>query len=184
MRLSRKNKEFLDNSSGGSFTNNTEEEAWNLLETIAENTGHWDLDKGNEPYLDYQYSCVENFSTSILFKNLSDNFGLDPYVLIEIAKSFASHIGVPKSGFEVYVEPVKQSIVIPKVIKQIEPVSSVRIEEYVEPPPYPNQVKKNLLIAVTNKSKRRCPQPYEQVEVNTQISVIKQLNEGIGRAHV
>ena len=44
---------FLDNSSGGSFTNNTKEEAWNLLETIAKNTGHQDLDKGNEPYLDY-----------------------------------------------------------------------------------------------------------------------------------
>ena len=117
------------------------------FETIAENTGHWDLNKGNEPYLDYQYSCVENFSTSILFKNLSDNFGLDPYV---IAKSFASHIGVPNSGFEVYVEPVKQSIVVPKVIKQVEPVSSVTIEEYVEASPYPNQVKENLLIAVTN----------------------------------
>ena len=51
VRLPRKHKEFLDNSSGRSFTNNTEEEAWNLLETIAKNTGHWDLDKGNEPYL-------------------------------------------------------------------------------------------------------------------------------------
>ena len=84
---------------------------------------------------------------------------------------------VPKSGFEVYVEPVKQSIVVPKVIKQVEHVSCVIIEEYVEAPPYPNQVKENLLIAVTNKSNRRCAQPYEQVEVNSQISVIKQLNE-------
>ena len=172
-----KHKEILDNSSGGSFTNNTEEEAWNLLETISENTGHWELDKGNKPYFDYGYSCVETFSTSILFKNMSDTFNLDPYVILEIAKSFAEHICIPKSGFETYVEPVKQSIVIPKVIKQIEPVSSVRIEEYVEPPPYPNQVKKNLLTTVTNKSKRKCPKPYEQVEVNTQISVIKQLNE-------
>ena len=80
-----KQKEFLDNSSGGSFTNNTEEEAWNLLETISEHTGNWDLDKGNEPYFDYGYSCVENFSTSLLFKNLSDSFNLDPYVMIEIA---------------------------------------------------------------------------------------------------
>ena len=56
-------------------------------------------------------------------------------------------------------------------------MSSVTIEEYVEPPPFPNQVKENLLKAVTNKSNKRCSQPYEQVEVNTQISVIKQLNE-------
>ena len=158
-----KHKEFLDNSSCGSFTNNTEEEAWNLLETISENTGHWELDKGNEPYFDYRYSCVETFSTSILFKNMSDTFNLDPYVILEIAKSFAEHICIPKSGFETYVEPVKQSIIMPKVIKQIEPMPSVKIEEYVEPPPYPNQVKKNLLTAVANKSKKRCPKPYEQV---------------------
>ena len=56
-------------------------------------------------------------------------------------------------------------------------MSSVAIEEYVETPPYPNQVKENLLIAVTNKSNKRCSQPYEQVEVNNQISVIKQVNE-------
>ena len=88
VRLPMKHKEILDNSSGGSFTNNTEEEAWNLLETISENTGHWELDKGNEPYFDYGYSCVENYSTSILFKNMSDTFNLDPYVILEIAKSF------------------------------------------------------------------------------------------------
>jgi hypothetical protein len=87
------------------------------LETISENTGNWDLDKGNKPHLEYEYSCVENFSTFTLFEHLSDKFGLDPYVLVEIAKSFDGHIGVPKSGFEVYVEPVKHSIVVPKVIK-------------------------------------------------------------------
>ena len=124
------------------------------METISENTGNWDLDKGNEPYFDYGYSCVENFSTSLLFKNMSDTFNLDPYVMIEIAKGFAKHLCFPQSGFEVYVEPVKQSIVVPKVIKQVEPASSVTIEEYVEPLPYPNQVKENLLIAVTNKSKK------------------------------
>ena len=56
-------------------------------------------------------------------------------------------------------------------------MSSVTTEEYVEPTPYPNQVKENLLITVTNKSKIRRSQPYEQVEVNSQISIIKQLNE-------
>jgi hypothetical protein len=131
------------------------------LETIFENTGNWDLDKGNEPRLEYEYSCVENFSASILFENLSDKFGLDPYVLVEIAKSFAGHIGVPKSGFDVYVEPVKHSIVVPKVIKQVDQVSSAKIEEYIETPPYPNKIKENLLIVVANKSKKRCSEPYE-----------------------
>jgi hypothetical protein len=67
VRLPKQQKEFLDNSSGGSFTNNYEEEALNLLETIYENTGNWDLDKANEPRLEYEYSGVENFSTSTFF---------------------------------------------------------------------------------------------------------------------
>jgi hypothetical protein len=121
--------------------------------------------------------CREFLYTSILFKNLSDNFGLDPYVLIKIAKSFAGHIGVPTSGLDAYVEPIKQSIVVPKVIKHVEPVLSVTIEENVEEPPYPNVIKGNLLVVVTDKSSRRRSQPYEQVEVSSQIYVIKQLNE-------
>jgi hypothetical protein len=35
VRLPKLQKEFLDNSFGGSFTNNYEEEAWNLLETFS-----------------------------------------------------------------------------------------------------------------------------------------------------
>jgi hypothetical protein len=88
-----------------------------LIGTISENTGSWDLNKGNKPHLEYEYSCVENCSTSTVFEHLSDKFVLDPYVLVEMDKSFAGHIGVPKSGFEVYVEPVKHSIVVLKVIK-------------------------------------------------------------------
>jgi hypothetical protein len=38
-------------------------------------------------------------------------------------------------------------------------------------------VKENLLTIVENKSARRCHEPYEQVEVNHQISSIKELNE-------
>jgi hypothetical protein len=88
VRLPKQQKEFLENSSGGSFTNNYEEEAWNLLETISKNTGNWGLDKGNEPHLEYEYSYVKSFSTSTVFEHLSDKFGLHPDVLVEIAKIF------------------------------------------------------------------------------------------------
>jgi hypothetical protein len=42
------------------------------------NTGNWDLDKGNKPRLEYEYSYVENFSASILFGKLSDKLVLIP----------------------------------------------------------------------------------------------------------
>jgi hypothetical protein len=96
VRLPLHLKDFLDNSSEGSFTNRTPEEARDLLDTISKNIDAWDLDKGNEPCFEYEYSCVENFSTTILFEELSNRFGLDPHILVEVAKSFANNLNVPK----------------------------------------------------------------------------------------
>ena len=90
--MPKHHKDILDSSAGGSFTNNKKGDSWKLLETISENAENWGLDEGNTPHFDYEYSCVEEFSTSILFNQLSTKFGLDPYVLIEVTKSFASHI--------------------------------------------------------------------------------------------
>ena len=52
-RFPQCHKDFLDNSSGGSFTHNVVDEAWNLLEKISKNTDNWDLDKCNEPSLNF-----------------------------------------------------------------------------------------------------------------------------------
>jgi hypothetical protein len=48
-----------------------------LLDTIANNSPAWDLDKGNEPRFDFEYACVDNFSTTILSEGLKNKFGLD-----------------------------------------------------------------------------------------------------------
>jgi hypothetical protein len=107
VRLPQHHRDFLDNSSEGSFTNRTQQEARNLLDTIANNSAAWDLDKGNEPRFDFEYECVENFSTHILFEELEDRFGLDSHILVEVTKSFSNHLNVPKKGFKVFTEPIK-----------------------------------------------------------------------------
>ena len=66
------------------------------MDTISKNTDAWDFDKGNEHCFEYEYSCVENIPTTILFKELSNKFGLDPDVLLEVTKYFANHLNVPK----------------------------------------------------------------------------------------
>jgi hypothetical protein len=68
VRLPQPLRNILDNSSEGSFTNITQKEARDLLDTISKNIDAWNLDKGNEPSFECEYSCVENFSTTILFK--------------------------------------------------------------------------------------------------------------------
>jgi hypothetical protein len=55
VRLPQHLTDLLDNSSEGSFTNRTEKEANDLLDTISKNTDAWDLHKGNEPYIEYEY---------------------------------------------------------------------------------------------------------------------------------
>jgi hypothetical protein len=167
----------LDNSSRGSFTHKSIEEAWGLLDKISENTNNWDLDKGNKSCLEYEYTCVENFHTSPLFVELSNKFGLDSLVLIEIAKAFASHVSLPKEGFTEYVEPVKSIVVAPKSVKQVAIVSPIEYKPYVEDPPFPARMKENLLTQVINRSMQRDCTPYEQVDVYHQVSALKELNE-------
>jgi hypothetical protein len=72
VRIPSFQKEFLDNSSGGSFTHRSTEESWELLDLISENTCNWDLDKGNVISVDYGYDCVENFYTADIFNELSN----------------------------------------------------------------------------------------------------------------
>ena len=177
VRLPEHHITFLDNSSRGSFTNKTAKEAAELLDIISQNTEAWDLDKGNIPGLDYEYSAVESFVASILFADLRKRFGVDIHVLIEVAKSFASHMNIPKGGFTAIPNPPIKPACVPKVVKLVHQVSSPRIEEIFEVPPYPSRVKQNLLTTISNKSARRCHEPYEQIQVQHQISAIKELNE-------
>jgi hypothetical protein len=86
VRLPQHQKYFRDHSYGGSFNNKKEEESWDLLDIISKNVDNWGFDKGNTPHLKYEYSCAKNFSTSIIFEELSNRFGFDPYVLVKVTK--------------------------------------------------------------------------------------------------
>jgi hypothetical protein len=48
----------------------------NYWRKISENTDNWDLDKGNEPAMEFHYKCVEIFSISDQFKDMSERFTL------------------------------------------------------------------------------------------------------------
>jgi hypothetical protein len=69
VRLLSFHKDFLDNSSGGSFTGTRADDAWGLLDLVSENTDNWDLDKVIVITIDYGYDCVKNFYTSNFFGN-------------------------------------------------------------------------------------------------------------------
>jgi hypothetical protein len=170
VRIPSFQKDFLDNSSGGSFTHKSIEEAWELIDLISENTGNWDLDKGNVICLDYGYDCVKNFYTSDTFEELSNLYSLDSHVLLEGVKSFAKHIVVPKEGFIEYVKPMRYPTIMPAHIpmpkeKKFLSIKANGTNDFIETPPHPNKVQENLLSYISKKSAKRKCTSYEKIEM-------------------
>ena len=62
-RLSLQDKDLLDASCSGSFTWKKEEDKWDLLDRIQENTEGWENDKGRESGINYDFETLRRFST-------------------------------------------------------------------------------------------------------------------------
>jgi hypothetical protein len=129
----------------------------------SENTDKWDLDKGNEPTLQYDYECVEMFSLSEQFKDVTERFNLDRRVIIEVAK-YLLCVGLPKEGFTTY-EPPEMIEPTPMVLQHVESVVALTIEGFYLKPPYPAKIKENnkILDTIMSKSAKKSCIPYEQV---------------------
>ena len=91
-RLSRHDKNMLDASSLGSFTNKELNAKWDLIERIYHNAEDWEIDKGKESGINYEYECIKSFMETEHFNMLSTKFGLDSQIVVDFCKSFAEHI--------------------------------------------------------------------------------------------
>src|ERR1044071_3205868 len=107
-RLSRQDKDLLDASSMGSFTNEKIDAKWELLERIQHNTEDWEIDKGKESGIVYEYDCIKSFVETASFNKFSAKFGLDSQLLVDFLKSFASHLNIPKENWIKHHEPFKE----------------------------------------------------------------------------
>jgi hypothetical protein len=74
------------------------EAKWDLLEIIQSNIEDWDCDKGKELGINYEYDCIKSFAETTDFQELSAKYGLDPQIIIDCCRAFASHINVPKEN--------------------------------------------------------------------------------------
>ena len=107
-RLSRQDKEMLDASSMGSFTSKKVDAKWDLIEMIQHNIEDWEIDKGKESGINYEYDCIKSFVETDSFNKLSAKFGLDFQIVVDFCKYFASHINVPKQKWTKHHEPFKE----------------------------------------------------------------------------
>ena len=108
-RLSGQYKDHLDACFEGSFTSKKVEAKWDLLETIQRNTEDWDINKGKESGINYEYDCIKSFAETADFQELSAKYGLDPQIMVDCYRAFASHINVPKGNWDIYHEPFKDT---------------------------------------------------------------------------
>jgi hypothetical protein len=72
-------------------------------------------------------------------------YSIESHVLLEVVKSFAKHVALPKEGFIEYAKPMKYPAIMPARIHApiASPVLSIKAAEtngFVEAPPFPNKV--------------------------------------------
>jgi hypothetical protein len=61
VRLFLHDKDLLNASCSGSFTRMKEEDKWDLLDRIQENTEGWENIKGRKSGINYDYECIKYF---------------------------------------------------------------------------------------------------------------------------
>jgi hypothetical protein len=66
-------------------------------------------------------------------------------VLLEVVKSFAKHVALPKEGFIKYVKFMKYLAIIPArnhatIASPVLSIKAIETNDFVEAPPFPNKV--------------------------------------------
>src|SRR3954463_7758996 len=91
-RISCQDKKMLDASSSGVFQTRSMEERWDLIERIQKNTEDWEIDKGVEPAINYEYDYIESYVQTDYFNTFCSKIGSYSQLMIDFCKDFASHI--------------------------------------------------------------------------------------------
>jgi hypothetical protein len=48
--------------------------------------------------MNYEFDCIKFFAKTANFQELSAKYGLDPQIMVDCFKAFASHMNVPKGN--------------------------------------------------------------------------------------
>src|SRR4051812_29202090 len=146
------------------------EEKWDLIERIQKNTEEWEIDKGIEPVINYEHDYIESYVKTDYFNNFFSKIGLDSQLMIDFCKNFASHIDSSKEEKDQYHKPFKE---LPVYINVADPILPAVL---YEKPPFPARIRGHSFVTgIINKSERRTDEPEDQIKVNPQVAVVKDL---------
>ena len=113
------------------------------------------------------------------FRKFSTKYGLDSEIVASFCESFATHVDLPKDKWFKYHPPVKENIEEPISVKEetiVHHVDPVLPTAYIEKPPFPVRMKEHARVStVVNKSHNRTPRPAEQIKVEPNVAMVKDL---------
>ena len=152
---------------------------WDLLERIKCNSEDWELDEGKESGIKLKYDCVKSFMDIDAFQKFSTKYGVDSEIVASFCESFSTHVELPKEKWFKYHPPIKEEIKEPVPAKEetiLYNVDPVVPTAYIEKPSFPVRIKEHAKVStVVNKSYVRTPKPDEQIRVEPNIVMVKDL---------
>ena len=112
------------------------------------------------------------------FHKFSTKYGLDSEIVASFCESFATHIDLPKEKCSKYNPPIQAKLVAPlkveeKTITYNDPIVPTT---HIENPPFPIRIKDHAKASiVVRKSNVKTYTPLEQVKVEPNIAIVKDL---------
>src|SRR3990170_6668969 len=113
------------------------------------------------------------------FHKFSTKYGLDSEIVASFCESFATHVDLPKEKWFKYHPPINEEIKEPVIAKDetiIYNVDPVVPTAHIEKPPFPVRLKEHAKVSImVNKSNIRPPRPTEQIKVEPNVAMVKDL---------
>src|SRR3954463_7154431 len=155
-----------------------EEDKWDLLDHIQENTEAWENDKGRKSGINYDYECIKSFMGTDDFRDISNEFGLNSQSIANRFKDFSSYIEIPKKKWNKYHAPYKDVVNhVPVRSAEFCTTNHILPEPYVEKIPFRPKVKEySMMISANNKGTKETVEPDEQMNIEPVVTIVKDLD--------
>src|SRR3954467_9987580 len=133
-------------------------------------------DKGRNSGINYDYECIKSFMGTDNFHDISNEFGLDPQVLVKCFNAFASYIEIPKKEWDKYHAPYKDIVTHVPASTEVCNVDPILPEPYVEKIPFPSKVREHSIMAnVVSKSAKKIVGSDELIYIEPVVAIVKDL---------
>jgi hypothetical protein len=113
------------------------------------------------------------------FHKFGTRYGLDSEIVATLCESFAAHVALPKDKWFKFHPPIEEICKEPIIAKAktiVYNVDPVVPTPYIEKPPLPIRIKEHARdTTVVHKSNIRTPKPSEQIKVEPNIAITKDL---------